>query len=294
VITYVLRQDDVADHVQTWLQQCADTAVLDILDGQWRFTHGKLRDGVIQFMSREQYISLNAKIAQAIEEVYEYSMKQNAEALMYHWNQAEEYAREEHYAGVAGEQALRNGAYQAAKRLLERAIDLQQYVDSTKRKIAQLKMQLGDACAELNETQAASRLYRESLELCRESGYRWGVASALNRLGNVAAVEGKYQFAAEFLIDALRTAMEARAQTVALASLVTMAGLLARTGNREIAVQYLSFALTHPACDGQTSYLAERRLSQLRDEMTPTAYDQAFEAGKALDLKEVAQRILSG
>ena len=30
-----------------WLNRCAETAVLDVQDGRWRFAHDKLRDGLL-------------------------------------------------------------------------------------------------------------------------------------------------------------------------------------------------------------------------------------------------------
>jgi tetratricopeptide (TPR) repeat protein len=293
VIRHILREDDGAAYLEGWLNDCADAAVLEVQDGQWRFAHNKLRDGVLYQLDSDTLQRLSRRFALAVETVYEYSHKQNAELLAHYWRNAGDAAKEEQYAALAGEQALRNGAYQAAQGYLQRALDLQGSIETTKRKQAQLTQFLGDTYAELEQEEKAETLYKQSLELCRETGYRWGVASSLNRLGNVAAQTGDFEGAAAYLLDALKTAMEARAQTVALASLVGMATLLARTGKREIAAEYTSFAINHLSCDGQTHYLGERLIAQLQSELPAETLDAALERGKSLELKEVASRILA-
>jgi tetratricopeptide (TPR) repeat protein len=236
---------------------------------------------------------LNRRAAVAIESVYQYSTKPTAESLMYRWRMVGDFEKEEHYAALAGEQALRNGAHLAAAEFLLRALNLQDYVETSRRKQAQLRQQLGDAYVELGKHDDAQRLFQESLAICREIDYRWGVASSLNRLGSIAARTGDDEIGAQMLIDALKTAIDARAQTVALASLVAMAHLLDKSGSKITALEYATIAMNHPSCDGQTYYLAERLTEQIRSGLPPAIFDEAVERGKAMELKEVSARILA-
>ena len=292
VLREVLQEDGLDRYLDQWLADCADVAVLEICDGNWRFVHNKLRDGVIIEMSLPVFQDLNRRAALAIESVYQYSTKPTAETLMYRWRMVGEFEKEEHYAALAGEQALGNGAHLAAAEFLLRALNLQDYVETSKRKQAQLRQQLGDAYVELGKREDAQRLFEESLEICREIDYRWGAASSLNRLGIIATESGEYDSGARLLVEALKTAIDARAQTVALASLVAMAHLLNRTGSKVTALEYATIAMNHPSCDGQTFYLAERVTEQLRQDLPPLIYDETVERGKAMELKEVAVRIL--
>jgi tetratricopeptide (TPR) repeat protein len=212
---------------------------------------------------------------------------------MYRWRMVGDFEKEEHYAALAGEQALRNGAHLAAAEFLLRALNLQDYVETTRRKQAQLRQQLGDAYLELGKREEAQELFEESLAIYRDIDYRWGVASSLNRLGSIAANSGDYDRGAKVLLDALKTAIDARAQMVALASLVAMAQLLNKTGSKITALEYATIAIHHPASDGQTYYIAERIAEHIRPALPPAIYDETVERGKAMELKEVAARILA-
>lgn len=293
VIRAVLKDEGLEAHLEHWLSDCADAAVFEIQDDAWRFTHNKLRDGVISTLSDDLFLELNRRVAEAIESVYQYSSRPTAEALTYRWRMVGDCEKEEHYAGLAGEQALRSGAHLAAAEFLERALYLQDYVESSRRKQAQLKQQLGDAYIELGKTEAAWQLFEDSLNTCLEINYRWGIATNLNRLGSAAVTRGDTEYGAQLLYEALKTAVDARAQTVSLASLVAMATVLNLQGEAITALEYLTIAMHHPSADGQTFYLAERLADEIRPELPPAIYEAAVERGKVLELKEVCARILA-
>ena len=293
VIRAVLKDEGRAEALNSWLSDCADAAVLEVFEGNWRFVHNKLRDGVIIDMSVREFQDLNRRVAEAIEMVYQYSTKPTAETLMYRWRMVGDFEKEEHYAALAGEQALRNGAHLAAAEFLLRALNLQDYVQTSRRKQAQLKQQLGDAYMELGKREEAHRLFVESLEIFRGINYRWGIASNLNRLGTTAVNNGDVTEGAQLLYEALKTATEARAQTVALASIVAMAYILSKNGSKITAIEYATIAMQHPTCDGQTYYLAERLLEQIRPEVPPAIFEESIERGRHMELKEAAARILA-
>jgi hypothetical protein len=72
-----------------------------------------------------------------------------------------------------------------------------------------------------------------------------------------------------------------------------MAHLLDKTGSKITALEYATIAMNHPSCDGQTYYLAERIIELVRPNLPPAIYDETVERGKAMELKEVAARILA-
>lgn len=291
VIREVLGQENKA-HIDRWLNDCADAVVLEVQEGRWRFAHNKLRDGVLSELPPTVQRDLHRKVALGIETVYQYRARQTAAVLAYHWRMAQDVEREEHHAALAGEQAIRNGAYQVAQVFLKRALELQPQVETSKRKQALLKQQLGDATLELGQTQAARALFEESLTLYRDISYRWGIAATLNRLGMVASSLKEYDRAAAALVEALTIAMDARALTVAVTSLTAMAGLLAKAGDKSIALEYASLALNHPACDVQTQTLAQRVMSELEAELPMGVFIDGVKRGKARELKEVVGTIL--
>ena len=293
VIREILSDEDPV-RIDHWLTDCADAAVLEVQEGNWRFAHNKLRDGVLAELKPPVLADLHRRVALGIDTVYQYSAaKQTAAILAYHWRMAKDVEREEHYAALAGEQALHSGAYQVAQVFLKRALELQSQVDSPKRKHALLKQQYGDALLELKQTEQAQQLFEESLALCREIGYRWGEASNLNRLGMVAAEAKDYDRAAAALVEALHIAMDSRALAVAVTSLAAMAGLLAKAGNKTVALEYAVVAVNHPACDAQTHDLTERVMGDLEAALPPNEFAAAVERGNKLELKEVAAAILN-
>lgn len=292
VIREVLRDEGLDSHLETWLADCSDASVLEVDEGNWRFVHNKLRDGVIFDMTVTDFQALNRRVAEAIETVYQYSTRSTAETLMYRWRMVGDFEKEEHYAALAGEQALRNGAHLAAAEFLRRALYLQDYVESSRRKQAQIRQQLGDAYVELGKHADARQLFEESLQICRDIGYRWGIASNLNRLGMATINDGEIQGGTALLLEALRTATEARAQIIALASIVAMAHVYDQLGSKISALEFITVAMQHPSCDGQTYYLAERLAEQIRQMLPAPIFDETVERGKQLDLKEVTARIL--
>lgn len=275
------------------LNDCADAAVLNVQEGVWQFAHAKLRDGVLLDIPVELRRELHRQVALAIEAVYQYSSKQTAAALAFHWGEANDALKEEHYAALAGEQAMKNGAYKSAVSFLNRALELQDQVGTTGRKKAGLKLQLGNAYFAMAKYAEAAQVFEETVPLCREINYQWGLASGLNNLGNAKVELGEYPIAAEYLLDALKTAMNTRALQIAVAVLVSMAGLLEKAGgDKAIALEFVSLALHHPASDGQTHYLAQRLLPILKAQLAPDVATTALEAGKEKSLREIAGRIL--
>jgi tetratricopeptide (TPR) repeat protein len=211
---------------------------------------------------------------------------------MYHWSMAGDREKEEHYAALAGEQALHSGAYAAAKTFLKRALDLQAHVESSKRKQAMLKGQLGEACLELNQPDEAKTYLEESLALCREIGYRWGMASALTRLGTAASRAGDDKTAEKLMTDALKAAMESRALAVALSTLAAFATLLAKMGEKREALEYASLVIHHPSCDGATHYVADKLIASLKAELSSEEAETSMQRGASRELKEVAGHII--
>jgi tetratricopeptide (TPR) repeat protein len=292
VIRAALDGERLADRLDLWLAHCSEAAVLDVQDGQWRFAHNKLRDGVLADLPTDARRDLHRRLAVAIQAVYQYKPKQTAGALAYHWREAADLEKEATYAALAGDQAFKNGAYQTALDFLRRALELQPHVNQPPRHEAAILLQLGDTYAALGDAASARASYEQGLALCRSINYQWGVAANLNNLGMLTADEGRDDDAAQYFIEALQMAMKVKAVPVALGILVGMAGLLARAGNQSVAVEYAALAFNHPAVDNATHYYAEHILVALRAELPEETFDTAYLTGQERSLREVAARIL--
>jgi eukaryotic-like serine/threonine-protein kinase len=174
-------------NIDTFLTVCANAAVLESRDGTWQFTHDKLRGGVLEQLSPVARRELHHRVAQGIEA--QSGTEAFAAALAYHWGQAGDREREEHYVAIAGEQALRSGAYQQAIDFFERALQLMhpEALSTEESQIHRVYLQHRKAEAYLGfggYTQAR-QLYHESLIISEQIGDLNGMAEALFGLGNV-------------------------------------------------------------------------------------------------------------
>lgn len=120
----VLRAVSVED-LQGWLSAGAENAVFEVQEGKdarfaWRFTHDKLRETLLENLTPQDRLTIHRQIAQGLEAA---APDQTAQ-LAYHWRMAQDMAKEAHYSKIAGEQALKAGAYQDAAVLLERTLEL--------------------------------------------------------------------------------------------------------------------------------------------------------------------------
>ncbi len=127
----VLRAVDPDTHLETWLNDCANAAVLEVRDGSWRFVHDKLRTELMCELHDAERSSLHRQLAEALERVYP-DDPVYAAALSAHWEAAgvhlvgratpeiaEKTAR---YARLAGEHAAALYADADAVRFFTRAL----------------------------------------------------------------------------------------------------------------------------------------------------------------------------
>jgi serine/threonine protein kinase/tetratricopeptide (TPR) repeat protein len=290
----ILRQFTDNTTLEEAITLCANTAVLEIKDGTWRFAHDQLRDGMLTHIPDDKRKDLHRDIATAIETVYLYA-PEHIPAVAYHWRMAGDKAKEGHYAALAGKQALQTGAYEEAVKFLEQALTLLPSLTeaSSERPRGLIYQQLGEAYQALSEYSQARAMFERSL-LCYEvSRYRWGIASAHKDLGYVIFLEGNQPEARDHFYSALKTAMDNRALVLALASLLGIANLLAQQGKEEQAVELLTLIINNPAADWQTMARAREFLDQLIYPMEPDVVERATQRGQTSKLSEVANRLLA-
>lgn len=109
--------------INRWLTTCAEYAVLEVLEGRWRFAHDKLREGLLDALSPEDQRELHKQVAIALEKRYG-DADEYISILAYHWAAAGDNSKELHYSLLAGAQANRTGASHDAIRYYQRAFQL--------------------------------------------------------------------------------------------------------------------------------------------------------------------------
>jgi predicted ATPase len=186
--------------INTFLNECANAAVLEVLDGEWRFAHDKLRDGVLERIAKQDLMGLHRRVAEGLEKLY--GITENAAALAHHWSVVGDVVKEEYYTSLAGEQALRSGAYQEAVIFFERALTLitpksQAQKDSQLRRVY-LQHRKAEAYLGFGAYTQARQLYQESLQASEKQELPEGIASSLYALGGVEHVRGLYEAARKY------------------------------------------------------------------------------------------------
>src|SRR5260221_5432177 len=183
-VILVAAQADI--DLNSWLAICGDMHVLDFQDGQWRFSHDKLREGVLADLSPERPQELHQQAAFAIEKCYPNDPSQ-AGALAGHWSAASDLNKEAHYAALAGEQALRTGANYQAINFLERADGLAEQVGTPRVRHVEIRFLLSTAYFALGEVEVSAKKLEGTL-----------------KLGGFAIPQGRTQLALQILAQVVR------------------------------------------------------------------------------------------
>lgn len=160
----VLRQ--LAPHVDAWLEVCSDAAVLEVSESQWRFSHDKLRERLLDALAPDERKKLHRQVARAIEQAYPQSRERAAD-LFYHFSQAGADEEAAPYAVLAGECALGQGALEEAVRRFQAALALKAKLLSPPQESKGARLGLARALYALGRLSESTENYEQ---LLRELG----------------------------------------------------------------------------------------------------------------------------
>ncbi len=144
VDTALLHRFADPDEVARALVHATESAVLEVDGERWRFRHDKLREHLLSDLAVERRRELHRGIGEAIRKQYGADESQ-VQAMAHHFREAGDLAEEARCSGIAGEQALANGAYRDAARLLSRAIELRGHVELQRIDLVRWHRKLGEA-----------------------------------------------------------------------------------------------------------------------------------------------------
>lgn len=116
--------------LRMFLITCANSAILEASEGDWRFVHDKLRQGLLDSLSAELRRKLHADVVHAMESVHQHEDSDSA-ILAYHFQQAELYDSASRYYLIAGDGATRLCAYSDARRHYAAALAALEMLDET-------------------------------------------------------------------------------------------------------------------------------------------------------------------
>lgn len=120
-------KDFVPDHLETLTRLDLTTADAAVLEPGYIFRHEITRDVAYELLTLGQRQQLHRAVAEWHE--YTYSQEQLAPyyaRMAHHWSRADDPERSVAYLELAGDQALRNGAFEEALLFLTQAIEVQE------------------------------------------------------------------------------------------------------------------------------------------------------------------------
>jgi tetratricopeptide (TPR) repeat protein len=202
----VLEHVNGALDIDEWLTICANVAVLEVQDGQWRFSHDKLRESTLNALPPDRLAALHGQIAQAIEATYPDSEDQ-AVRLSQHWRNAGNVNKELYYLRLAGDHAMHISVYADAISYYERALELlpsASLAELDPQSIeADLFIKLGEALQHIGDYPKATRRLEMGLERSRRLNDNAGAARALGVLSDVYWRQGDYARATDACQESL-------------------------------------------------------------------------------------------
>ncbi|MCL4299270.1 MAG: protein kinase [Anaerolineae bacterium] len=178
----LLRQLAPAINLDVWLNQCAETRVIEVYEGHWQFAHDKLREAVILNLTGDERVKHHRQIAEAIEQQYATNLSSFYPRLAYYWGQV---AKANHdpllaqkaidYLQKAGEQAVNDFANQEAIDFFNEALTLLKTLPETQERNQQelvLQIALFAPLAGVKGYGASEvkQAYTRAQELCEEVG----------------------------------------------------------------------------------------------------------------------------
>lgn len=260
--------------IESWLARGANAAVLEAIEGGWRFRHDKLRDELLAEMDASRRSRLHQRVAYALEAVYA-GNDAYAATLFEHWDAAGDVYRARQYARRAGAFSLASYAHKDALRYFSRALDLTPQDDLQSRFelvlereaihqvfsmyteqqadlliLADMALRLGkhqQAVVALRQAIYADQrdelpqavwMARQAIELARSVGDSSIEAQAHVNIGSAYSRQQAYEQARKHLERAVNLARHAGLPHVEAEALRSIGNITRRRGDPQMAQQY--------------------------------------------------------
>lgn len=201
----IMRQLGPSVDWDKWLVMCANFAILELQDGNWRFSHDKLREGVLAGLGADILPNLHQRVAVAIEQAYPDSPA-HALLLAHHWQAAGDLAKEIHYSKIAAEQSLRNSAIAQAIRLYQRLLEIVPAEADNADEQGDIYYGLSLAHRMLWQVELSIEAVHKALSLFRQAGNKDQEAVSLNLLASISNTSGQREQGERYLKEAVAVA----------------------------------------------------------------------------------------
>ena len=178
------------------------------------------------------------------------------------------------------------------KPLLYEAIEISRRINQP-RNLAGALGNLGGILKREGQHEEALKLFIQGLETHRNTGYPYGIAIALDNVGTAYYYLGNEREALYYLRQSIREARDIKADFIALDALVWVAGIRARNGEFEKALELIGLIRSHPKTDPETIQNIEGVMPLFSDGMNADAIHAAEERGKSIELSDVITEVLA-
>jgi serine/threonine protein kinase len=291
-LAVLARFADSDEELDRFLAHARDCAVLEHDNERWRFRHDKLREELLQELGDARRRELHREIGRAERAIHGDA---HTQALAHHFREAGEFAEEARYSGLAGEQALANGAYRDAARLLARAIELREHGGFERLELMRWHRMLGEACYVLGDlSRAVAGLSGTLAELGRplprsRAGWAWLLLRLAAMQIVLLVLPGRFVASSPRRRDELREAANAAGR---IANLSTYSGDVLRILACSLLSANLAERAGHPSpyslavMGYSASYMA---LPKLADRYFARATKAAIEHDDPIGLVEAGQ-----
>jgi tetratricopeptide (TPR) repeat protein len=230
----VLRAAAPEADLESWLTACANAAVIESVDGAWRFAHDKLRESLRAQTHEADRPALHRRVALALEAVYPEDPAL-AYVLCEHWRAAGDRARESHYLAVSAEQHFDYGNTALARQSWARQLALSE--GRGPRQQAEAWLNLSRADIRLGDYAAAEMDLRAVIELTGEGVDPRMEGLALKGWAEVQQALANYDGARDLLGKAERLILATGSPQDQCALLLAKGGLESRVGELDAAAR---------------------------------------------------------
>lgn len=182
-----------------WLFVCVDLAILEPVDGGWRFAHEKLREALIQEMLPAARIRAHEQLAEAVEKQYPAQIEHTAR-IAHHWYEAGDPDKGLSYSLQAAPFMLDLNDYRSVQGLLNRPLpsvspDDPRHIDRY--------THVGTSFTITNDFVQAAQYYRRAVEFARRIEQPMRAAEAMVGLAYTFWMDGALDQAQEYCTQAV-------------------------------------------------------------------------------------------
>ena len=194
-----------------------------------------------------------------------------------------------------GLSAGRQGHYQQAEKLLTEAVNLRRQINQNTMDdtLGRTLNNLAIVVKYLGDYERASALFQECLAFDEQTGNLLGAGAVSSNIGKLALLQGDLKKAETYLLSSLQIRQQLGDQTGTIAVLSGLAELMRLQGHHSHSIQLYSAChslhqtLNYPLTP-ENHRQQQESLTYLKQQVTPAAFDKAWQNGQNLTLEEAS------